>query len=88
MLEMFHQEGELFIFVLVGGVESGKFSIDGVNGGTVEGVVGDASDAQRCLVVLIVEEFLGEELLEFEPSPRCFRWEVGFPVITSLIHMW
>ena len=41
MLEVFDQEGELLIFVLVGGSESSKFSMDGVSGGTVDGAVCD-----------------------------------------------
>jgi len=40
------------------------------------------------LIVLIVEEFLGEELLEFEPSARGVRRVAGFPVITDLVHLW
>ena len=39
-------------------------------------------------MVLIVEEFLGEELLEFKPCLRCGRGKVRFPVVLGLIHVW
>ena len=61
--------------------------MDGVNGGTGDGAVSDNGIAQRCLVVLIVEEFLGEDLFESEPCPRYVRWKFGFPVIKRLVHV-
>ena len=84
---MFHKEGKLFIFVLAGSTEAGKFSVNGINGSTAEGAVGNDGVAEGSLVVLIVEEFLGEELLEFERSPRFARWVVGFPLVASFVHM-
>ena len=42
MLEVFHQEGELFIFMLVGDAKSCKFSMDGVDGITVLSAVSNA----------------------------------------------
>ena len=39
-------------------------------------------------MVLIVEEFHGEKLLEFEPSARGVRRVGSFPVVTGLVHMW
>ena len=38
-------------------------------------------------MVLIVEEFLGEELLEFEPSAWGVRRVVGFPVVAGVVHV-
>ena len=49
----------------------------GVDGSTCDDdTVGDTGDAQGHLVVLVVEEFLGEELFGFEPSTSYIRWEV------------
>ena len=39
-------------------------------------------------MVLVVEEFLGEELLEFKPSARGVRGLVGLPVVSCFVHMW
>ena len=48
--------------------EGCKFGVDGINRGVADNDVGDASITKRCLMVLIFDKFLGEELLEFEPS--------------------
>ena len=44
--------------------------MDGVDRNATDNAVGNASIIEESLVVLIVEEFLGEELLEFEPNSR------------------
>ena len=44
------------------------FSVDGIDGIAIEDAVGNAGTMEGSLVVLIFEEFLGEKLLEFEPS--------------------
>ena len=74
--------------MLVGSLESSKFSMDGGGGSTIDGAVSNAGVPQRHLVVLVVEEFLGEELLELKPCPRFWRGKVGFPVVASFIYVW
>ena len=39
--------------------------MDGIDGGTDDDAIGDAGVTEGRLVVLIFEEFLGEELLQF-----------------------
>ena len=74
--------------MLAGGTESSKFSMDGVDSSTCDGgTVSDAGVAQGRLMVLVVEEFLDEELFEFKPSTRYIGWEVGFPVVTSFVRV-
>jgi len=68
--------------------EGGELGEDGINRDVVDHAVGDAGVTQGGLVVLVVEEFLGEELLEFKPSARGVRRVVSFPVVTSLVHVW
>ena len=62
--------------------------VDGINRVVVDNAVGDAGITERGLVVLIVEEFLGEESLEFEPSARGVRRVVGVPDVACLVHVW
>ena len=42
LLEVFYQEGELFVFGLVGGAKPCKFGMDGVDGGAVDDAVCNA----------------------------------------------
>ena len=62
--------------------------VDGVNRGVADNAVGNVGITERGLVVLVVEEFLGEELLEFKPSARGVRGLVGLPVVSCFVHMW
>ena len=78
----------MFILGLGCSTHGGKFGVDGVNRGVVDDAVDDTGITERSLMVLIVEEFLGEELLEFEPSARGVRRVVGFPVVAGLVHVW
>ena len=74
--------------MLIGGTEASKFSVDGVNGSICDGsTVSDAGITQGCLVVLVGENFLGEELFEFKPSTRFVRFEVSFSLVTGFVHM-
>ena len=67
----------MLILDLVGYTKPRQFSMDGIDGGTDDDAVGDAGGTEGCLMFLIVKEFLGEELLEFEPSSGFVRG-VGF----------
>ena len=87
-MQFFHQEGELLVLGLVGCTKPCQFSMDGIDGGAVNEAVSNAGITEGRLVVLIFEEFLGEELLAFKPSSGCVRGIVGFPVIASIIHVW
>ena len=79
----------MFILVLIGGAEACTFNVDGINGDTGDGgAVGNTSVAQRHLMVLVVKEFPGEELVECGSSTRYFRWELCFPVIITFVHAW
>ena len=62
--------------------------MDGINSNTTDDAVGNAGIIEGSPVVLIVEEFLGEELLEFKPSSGLVWRVVCFPVITSIIYVW
>ena len=70
MLEVFHQEGELFIFVWVGGAEGSELSMDGVDGSIGDGsAVCDTGVTSGCLVVLIVKNFWVKNCLNVSPVP-------------------
>ena len=49
--------------------------------------VGDTGIVEGSLMVLIVEEFLGEELFEFEPGTRGVRGKVCLPIIACFVHV-
>ena len=58
----------MLVLGLVGCMQSRQFSMDGIDSDATEDAVGNAGTMEGSLVVLIFEEFLGEKLLEFEPS--------------------
>ena len=52
-----------------------------------DNAVGNNRITKRCLMVLMVEEFLGEELLELEPSARGVWRVAGLPIIPGFVHV-
>ena len=52
-----------------------------------DNAVGDAGITERYLMVLIVEEFLDEELLEFKPSAWGVGRVAGLPIIAGFVHV-
>jgi len=88
LVELFHQEPELIVLGLVRCTKPCHFSMDGIDGGTADDAVGNAGITQGYLVFLMVEKFLGEDLLELESISGCVWGVVDFTVIVSIIHVW
>ena len=77
----------MVIFGLSGRSEGCQLGVDSIDFVGLDGTVCDASVMEGRLVILVIKEFLREEVFEFEPSAGGVGGVVRFPVVTRFIHM-
>ena len=65
VLHALNEERQLVVFGLRCSTEGCQLGVDGINFTGSDSTVGDSRVVEGCLVVLVVEEFLREELFEF-----------------------